>query len=241
MSETQSSQGSEGQGRSSKSSRSKRRAQAVQKQLAGARDLAQSVIVGTQATLQAAAMQSSGEAAQSGDQAKEAVSGLATSAGAATRQLIEAAARSVGATGGGIKGAASGVAQGLSIAGDALSTATRTAVGDLSSAADLAAQGDLDNAARQAAESITNVSLNAAMGAIGASATVVGAIMGGVQGAGAGVLDSSLDVTDVAAQATRGVIRNAAKGAEVVTDLVSSAIKAGGKRARKSLAPTDVE
>lgn len=215
--------------------KAKRRSSSLYKRLAGTRELAESLVMGTQATVQAAAMQSSSEAAQGADQAREAVSGLAETAGVATRQLIEATAHTVGATGGGIKGAASGIAQGLSIAGDALSMATRTAVSEFGSAADMAAQGDLDGAARQAAQGITNVSLNAAMGAIGAGATVMGAIVGGMQGAGAGALDSGLGVTDVAAQVTKGMIRDTAKGAEAMTDVVTSIVKAGSKRARKAL------
>ncbi|MFZ1463098.1 MAG: hypothetical protein WBV59_04330 [Anaerolineae bacterium] len=215
--------------------KAKRRVSSFYKRFSDTRDLAESLVMGTQATVQAAAMQSSSEAAQGADQATEAISGLASTAGATTRQLIEATARTVGATGGGIKGAASGIAQGLSIAGDAFSTATRTAVSEFGSAADMAAQGDLDAAARQAAQGITNVSLSAAMGAIGAGATVMGAIVGGVQGAGAGAMDSSFDMTDAAAQMTKGMIRDTAKSAEVVTDVMTGIVKASSRRVKKAL------
>ena len=130
-------------GSHSSQARTKRRSEGLYKRLSETRDLAQSVVVGTQATMQAAAEQSSSEAAQGADQAKEAISGLASTAGTATRQLIEATARTVGATGGGIKGAASGIAPGLSIAGDDFSMATRPAVHEHGPAAAHAAPGPL--------------------------------------------------------------------------------------------------
>ncbi|MBK9093719.1 MAG: hypothetical protein IPM84_13300 [Anaerolineae bacterium] len=88
---------------------------------------------------------------------------------------------------------------------------------------------------RQAAQGITNVSLSAAMGAIGAGATVMGAIVGGVQGAGAGAMDSSFDMTDAAAQMTKGMIRDTAKSAEVVTDVMTGIVKASSRRVKKAL------
>ena len=64
---------------------------------------------------------------------------------------------------------------------------------------------------------------------------MIGAMVGGVQGASAGAIDSGLDVSDAAAQVTKGVIRDAAKSAEVVTDAVSGIVKASGRRVKKAL------
>ena len=48
-------------------------------------------------------------------------------------------------------------------------------------------------------------------------------------------MDSSLDMTDAAAQMTKGMIRDTAKSAEVVTDVMTGIVKASSRRVKKAL------
>ncbi len=219
--------------------RRRRKPSPVYQRLKGAGELAGSVVSGTSATAQAAAIQSAMEVRSTGDQAVDAVSGLAGTAGKSTKQVISATARSVGAVAGGVKGTAGGMLLSVSIASDALGSTTRSVASDVGGAVDKAAQGDMGAAARDAAQGLANASLNAGMGAIGASATAVGAVLGSVSGIGGSAIDSGMELADAASDLTKGVIKVTAKGAEALTDAVNSTIKAGGKLAKKVLRTPD--